>query len=356
MRLASSYAATQGSASVAWAGGGTVNVLVIGGTKFVGRHLVQALLDRGHDVTLFNRGMTNPELFPRVERLQGDRDESLSLLKDRAWDVAIDTCGYFPRAVRASASLLSDNVGRYVFISSVSAYRDFKQKGRREEDPLAELDDPDVEEVTGDTYGGLKAACERAVTEVVGDRALIVRPGLIVGPFDHTDRFSYWPYRMARGGAVLAPGDGRSPVQVIDARDLAAWTAWAAERGIAGTFNAVGPSLSFGALLATSEEVAGGGAQVHWVDEAFLLEEKVEPWSDLPLWIPSSDPDGAGFASVDAGRAMEAGLTFRPITESIFDTLEYLKERGDHPLEAGLTRERESALLAKWRERTAART
>jgi 2'-hydroxyisoflavone reductase len=186
------------------------------------------------------------------------------------------------------------------------------------------------------------------VTEAVGDRGLIIRPGLIVGPFDHTDRFTYWPRRMEQGGAVLAPGDGKSLVQVIDARDLATWTVWAAERGMAGTFNAVGPSMSWHAFLVTCEEVAHAGAEVHWVDEQFLLDEKVEAWSDLPLWIPKSDPDGEGFAAVDAGRAIATGLTFRPITETIFDTLEYLKARGDQTLVVGISRERESELLSKW--------
>jgi 2'-hydroxyisoflavone reductase len=325
-----------------------MKVLVIGGTKFVGRHLVATLMDRGHDVTLFNRGNTNPDLFPKAERIQGDRDGEIAALKGRSWDVAIDTCGYFPRVVRASAELLADEVGRYVFISSVSAYKDFREPGRREDDPLAELEDETVEEITEKTYGGLKALCEKAVSDALGDRALIVRPGLIVGPHDHTDRFSYWPHRMARGGEVLAPGDGDTQVQVIDGRDLAAWTVRGAERGMAGVFNAVGPPFSFASLLAVCEEISDEEASVTWVDEDFLLDQKVEPWSDMPLWIPKSDPDGAGFAAVDGGRAMETGLSFRPLPETIGDTLEWMKERAATELAAGLTPAREAELLKAW--------
>lgn len=328
-----------------------MRVLVIGGTKFVGRHLVGSLLERGHDVTMFNRGRSNPDLFPEVELFKGDRDEGLGALEGRSWDVAIDTCGYVPRQVTASASLLSEKVGRYVFISSVSAYKDLSATGIREDAPLAELDDPRTEEVTGETYGGLKALCERALSDALGDRAFVVRPGLIVGPYDHTDRFSYWPHRMSQGGAVLAPGTGRSRVQVIDARDLAEWIVWASERGVAGTFNAVGPTSTFASLLTMCEEETEGGAEVHWVDEDFLLAEKVEPWSEIPVWIPSSDPEAEGFASVDAGRAIEAGLSFRPLNQTIADTLEWLKERGNGPLAAGLAPERERELLAKWLQR-----
>ncbi|MEA2497863.1 MAG: hypothetical protein QOH26_268, partial [Actinomycetota bacterium] len=302
---------------------------MIGGTRFVGRHLVDALLARGHDVTLFNRGQTNPELFPKAEKIKGDREGDLSSLDGRSWDAVIDTCGYVPRVVGASATALGGSVGRYVFISSVSAYSDFRHKGRREEDALAKLDDESTEEITGETYGALKALAENAVFDAVGDRALIVRPGLIVGPHDHTDRFSYWPHRMAAGGHVLAPGDGRWPVQVIDVRDLTEWIVLASERGVAGVFNATGPTFSFATLLAVSGEVTRAPAEVEWVDEGFLLREGVEPWSEMPLWIPSSDPDSVGFAAVDSGRAMEAGLRFRSIQETVKDTMGWMKQRDD---------------------------
>ena len=328
-----------------------MRVLVIGGTRFVGRHLVEALLARGHDVTLFNRGQTNPGLFPKVETLVGDRTNDLSVLEGRSWDVTIDTCGYVPRVVSASAAVLGPNTGRYVFISSVSVYSDFHQKGKREGDALAKLEDESTEEITGDTYGGLKALSEQAVVDEVGDRAFIVRPGLIVGPHDHTDRFSYWPHRMSLGGPVLAPGDGSFGVQVIDVRDLADWIVRASERGVAGVFNATGPTFSFATLLSVSAEGSRADSTVEWVSEEFLKEEKVEPWSELPLWLPSSDPDSTGFAWVDSGAAMEAGLRFRSIKETVIDTLDWMKERGDGPLEAGLSPERERELLERWRVR-----
>jgi 2'-hydroxyisoflavone reductase len=299
---------------------------------------------------VFHRGQTNPDLFPRAEKIIGDRETDIAKLEGRSWDVAIDTCGYLPRVVRESVTALADRVGRYVFISSVSAYADFQAAGRIEDDPLAELPDPNVEEITEKTYGGLKSLCEDEVKKAVGERAFVVRPGLIVGPFDHTDRFSYWPHRMSKGGTVLAPGDGTTPIQVIDARDLATWVVWAAERGVAGFFNAVGPTISFSGLLTVCEEVTEKGSTVRWVDEAFLLEEGVEPWSDMPLWIPASDPDSIGFGTVDAGRAMGAGLSFRSLPETITDTLEWLESRPG-PLAAGLTEEREAELLAKWKTR-----
>ena len=208
-----------------------MKLLILGGTKFLGRHAVDAALAAGHEVTTFTRGQTNPELHPEIEHLHGDRDGSLDALAGRTWDGVVDTSGYVPRIVRRSAELLRDSVARYVFVSSISAYGDFSAP-ITEETPVAELEDPDTEEIM-ESYGALKAACERVVEGVYGDRSARVRAGLIVGPFDPTDRFTYWPRRIAAGGTVLAPGDPEAPVQFVDARDLAAWLVHVALDGTA---------------------------------------------------------------------------------------------------------------------------
>src|SRR5512136_1410936 len=217
-----------------------MNLLIIGGTRFVGRHLVEYALARGHTLTLFNRGQSNPDLFPRVEQLHGDRAADLSLLQDRSWDAVIDTCGYVPRIVRLSAQTLAGRTDRYVFISTVSVYAQDNPRGMDENAPLAALKDETIEEITSETYGGLKALCEKAVEAVYPNRALIIRPGLIVGPYDPTDRFTYWPWRTAQGGEVLAPGNPDQPQQIIDARDMARWIVQMVEAKRTGVFNAVG--------------------------------------------------------------------------------------------------------------------
>ena len=219
-----------------------MKLLILGGTKYLGRHLTESALERGHEVTLFNRGRENPDLFHgKVEKLVGDRDGDLAALKGRKWDAVIDTSGYFPRVVKDSARLLADTVDHYTFISTISVYEDFSQPGIEETAPVGKLEDETVEDIGAGAYGPLKALCEQAVEEVMPGRSLIVRPGLIVGPYDPTDRFTYWPSRIAKGGEVLAPGDGTSPVQFIDARDLAEWVLTMTERKQTGVFNATGP-------------------------------------------------------------------------------------------------------------------
>jgi 2'-hydroxyisoflavone reductase len=328
-----------------------MRLLILGGAIFLGRHLVEAALLRGHAITLFNRGQHNPDLFPNVEKLRGDRDNDLAALQGRRWDAVIDTCGYIPRAVRQSAELLADAVEHYTFVSSLSVYTDFSQPGLDESAPVGTLDDPTVEEVTGETYGPLKALCEEAAEAAMPGRVFNVRPGLIVGPHDPTDRFTYWPLRVARGGDVLAPSRPDYPTEIIDVRDLAEWIIRVAERRKTGVYNATGPATTIGHILETSRQISGSHAQVHWVDEAFLREKGVQPWQELPLWV-TDDPDMAGFAHFNIGKAVADGLTFRSLDVTVRDTLSWAHTRpAEHQWRAGITREREAELLSEWNNR-----
>jgi 2'-hydroxyisoflavone reductase len=322
-----------------------VRLLLLGGPKFLGRAVTDAVLARGHELTFFNRGRTNPELYPEVEKLRGDRTSDLGALSGREWDAVIDTCGYIPHVVRASAEALAGS-GLYCFVSSISAYADF---GRPidEDSELAQIGDQPVDELAADyaNYGALKALCEQAVTDVFGERALLVRPGLIVGPLDPTGRFSYWPHRVARGGEVLAPGPPERPTQFVDVRDLGEWMVTLCEERVVGTFNATHPGASFAELLEACAAATGSDASITWVPEEFLLEHEVGQWMELPLWLA-----GAEYAYIDradVSRALAAGLRFRPLADTVRATLELAE-----PTEAaGLTPEREAALLAAWHGR-----
>lgn len=330
-----------------------MDLLIMGGTRFVGRHIVTTALERGHTVTLFNRGRSNPGLFADqgVEEIHGDRDGDIGLLAGRQWDAVVDVNGYLPRIVRASAELLAPVVDQYLFISSISVYASPWQPHSNEDAPLATLEDPEVEEVTSETYGGLKVLCEKVVQEVYGSRALIVRPGLIVGPDDYTDRFTYWPVRVARGGRVLAPGDGSQPVQFIDVRDLASWCIHLLETRQYGVFNATGPAerLSFQQFLFTCREVTGSDARFIWVSDAFLQRHDVQPYRDLPHWVPGEAAEAHG--TIDISRAIAAGLTFRPLQDTIARTLQWAAELDEgHEWRAGLSPEREQELLQAWEE------
>lgn len=309
-----------------------MKVLVLGGTKFLGRVFVEAALARGHELTLCNRGETNPELFPEAEKLRGDRTSDLSALAGRTWDAVIDPSGYVPHVVRESAELLRDSC-RYVFISSVSVYGDFYET-RSEVDPVAKLGDSPADQLAPDysNYGALKALCEAEVERVFGDRTLIVRPGLIVGLHDPTGRFTYWARRLGRGGEILAPGPPERRAQFMDVRDLADWIVDAVENDLTGTFNATNEGVLWQELLA--------GAAVTWATDEFLQEHDVGEWMELPLWIAGVDLE------VDVSRAIAAGLRFRSLAETLAGAAGASAVEG-----VGLTPEREAELLAAWRAR-----
>jgi 2'-hydroxyisoflavone reductase len=332
-----------------------MKLLILGGTKFLGRHLVDAARARGHTVTLFNRG-SRPGLFPGVEEIRGDRAagrEGLKGLAGRAWDTVIDTCGYVPRLVGASASMLQNAVGQYVFVSSISVYEEFAQ-APDETSATAALADPSSEDIARD-YGALKAACERVVSATYGERALNIRPGLIVGPFDPTGRFTYWPLRIARGGEVLAPDDPAGDVQFVDVRDLARWTVQLVERRVGGVFNATGPAqpLRFDTFLAIAARALRAECRFTWVDAAFLNEHQVQPWMELPLWVD----DAPGLNRTRVARALREGLAFTPLEDTVRDTYEWAREQlakgGRESLgTAGLAEEKEAAVLAAWARRS----
>jgi 2'-hydroxyisoflavone reductase len=324
----------------------SMKLLVIGGTAFVGRHVVHAARAAGMEVTLFNRGTTSPALFTDLERIHGDRATDLDLLADRRWDAVVDTCGYLPRVVGASARALRVATHTYAFISTVSVYADLGEPSS-DEGALLHPPERDTQEVTGETYGPLKVACEEEVRDAWGDDALVIRPGVVAGPHDPTDRFTYWTLRPSAGGEILGPGSALRTLQVIDARDLGDWVVRALLAGVTGTFDAVGPTVTFDAVLAAAG--AHTDTTVTWVDDAFLVEHGVRPWADLPLWLP---PDvQPGMSSVRADRAVDAGLTFRSLTDTVSATQGWAGTRAGHVLTAGMTRKREQELLAAWHAR-----
>jgi 2'-hydroxyisoflavone reductase len=330
-----------------------MRILIIGGTVFLGRALVEAALERGHTLTLFNRGQSNPQAFPDVEQLHGDRKVDVSALGGRRWDAAIDTSGYVPRVVRASAELLADAVEYYTFVSTLSVYGDNVTSGADEQTTVATLADESTEEVTGETYGPLKVLCERAAEQAMPGRVFIPRPGLVVGPFDPTDRFTYWPHRVAQGGDVLAPGQPERVIQFIDVRDLAEWMIRMLEARQTGVYNAVGPTppATMGQLLETSRQVSGSDARLVWVSEEFVQQHNVAPWTDLPVWVPESEPSLAGFHRFNNGKALAAGLTFRILADTVRATLQWDATRSpNYQWRAGLSREREAELLQAWRQ------
>lgn len=343
-----------------------MKILILGGTAFLGRHLVEAAQARGDEVSLFNRGQSNPQLFPEVEQLRGDRTKDLSALAGRRWDVVIDTCGYVPSVVRASAQLLAGAAEHYTFVSSLSVYADFERHGMDESARTQTLTDEQVswaeaikptEAVIAanyaEMYGGLKALCERAASEAMEGRAFNVRAGLIVGPYDKTDRFTYWVRRVALGGEVLAPGAPARPVQFVDARDLALWILRMAEERRAGTYNACGPKslMTMERLLEEFRSASGSDARFTWVSDRFL-SGKVAGWTEVPMWLPEFENGEASnirnFFSVDCSKAFETGLEFRPVAETARDTLAWDRTRDDSQLKAGLQTERERELLAQW--------
>ena len=311
-----------------------MTILILGGTGFIGPHMVRHAVSRGHAVTLFNRGRTNPHLFPELEKLVGDRDGKLAALEGRRWDAVIDNSGFVPRHVRDSAELLAES-GRYLFVSSISAYKDLAGPGITEDYEVGRLDDPAAEEVTGASYGPLKALCEEAVRKVFGERANIVRPGFIVGPGDPSDRWTYWPVRVSMGGDMAVPGTPQDPIQFIDARDLASWIVGMLESGTGGVFNGVGPvePLNMGTFLGTCRDVGGGDAVFRWVEAGFIEEHGVH----FPIWSPTTGNFG-GAHRVDISRAVATGYTSRPLADTVRDTLEWWNELTDDDRPGGALR------------------
>ncbi len=342
-----------------------MRLLILGGTVFLGRHLVDEARARGHDVTLFNRG-THADVHADVEQLRGDRRGDLAALRGRDWDAAIDTNAYVPWEVTAIAETLRDRVPHLALVSSISVHADFSRADYDESSPVhvwtedmlararAHRDD---RAVIVELYGPLKAACEQAIEEAVPGRALVVRPGLIVGPYDPTDRFTYWARRTSQDGELLAPGRPQRPVQVIDARDLAAWMVTLAERRVTGVYQATGPErpLAMAEVVEAGCAVSGSNANVVWVPDAYLVEAGVGPWMEMPLWIPESDPQVRALCQADVSRARRAGLTYRPLADTLRDTQAWDAARGRPPLNAGLAPGREAELLSRWHAHSAAR-
>lgn len=334
-----------------------MNLLILGGTGFLGPHTVNAALARRHSVTLFNRGRTNPHLFPDLEKVVGDRKdpEALGQLAGRRFDAVVDTSGYYPKHVKLSAELLAPNVRQYVFISTVSVYEMRRGGGKIDENaPVGTLPDPTVESRAPEAYGPLKAYCEQAAEAAMPGRVANIRPGLIVGPEDPTDRFTYWPARLDRGGEVLCPAPGETGIQYIDARDLAEFIISTIENGHVGVYNAVGPAhrhtiadLVHGCRAATTSD-----ARLTWVDAPFLLQNQVGPWMELPLWIPETDDGESSMSNIDNRKAVSVGLQFRPLADTIRDTLAWCRTRpADHRWRAGLDREKEERVLKAWHSR-----
>jgi len=337
-----------------------MRILVLGGTGFTGPYQVRYALSRGHKVTTFNRGKTHPGELPNdVEQLIGDRNGKLDALKGRQWDVVIDNPTTLPAWVRDAAQILKGNVERYVFISTVSVYGEVKT-GPDENAPTEKYEGADPYKETLEamkaggfkTYGPLKALSEREAEKWFLGKTLIIRPGLIVGPRDETDRFTYWPVRIDRGGEVLAPGSPEDPVQFIDARDLAEWTIRMVENRETGVYNATGPAkpLGIGGMLDGIKAALKPDAKFTWVSEEFLTEEKVQPWSDMPVWTGKE----SGLARAKIDRALSKGLTFRPLAETARDTLAWFKslpQDRQSKLRAGLTPKREAEVLAAWKKK-----
>ncbi|OCA80843.1 NAD-dependent epimerase/dehydratase family protein [Pseudobacillus wudalianchiensis] len=340
-----------------------MDILILGGTRFVGRFLVKEALKKGHRVTLFNRG-SHSALINGVEQLVGDRNGDLQALAGRRWDAVIDTCGFVPRAVKASCQMLQ-HTDHYTYISSQSVYEDMAKPGLDEKDAVLTMDYDKVEEITGETagpiyeyYGPLKALSEKAAEQKLPGKVLVVRAGQIVGPYDYTDRLPYWVKRVAEGGEVLAPGRPERPIQLIDAQDLAKWIISCIEKNITGTFNANGPEgfLTMGELLAECKRASQSDAVFTWVSEGFLEHHQVGAWGEMPLWLPEDYPlpgeekPWNGFFTVNNTKAIQKGLTFRPLANTIKDVLEWETSRSDEERKAGMSRKREQELLQAWHQ------
>jgi 2'-hydroxyisoflavone reductase len=327
-----------------------MKILVIGGTRFVGRHFVDAALARGHEITLFNRGQSNADLYPNVENLRGDRETDLSAFEGRHWDAVVDTCGYLPRIVRLSALELADKVDRYLFISTISVYKPPMDVGEGEDAELDTMEDPTNEEIM-EHYGALKVLCEQAVEEIYGNRSLIVRPGMIVGPHDPTDRYTYWAVRIASGGEVLLPRATDRMVQMIDARDLGELMVKLLEQNATGSYNATGPEapLTWDEWVDIFKQASGSSPTLTWVDDAFLEARELDA-SQLPFWFPQ---DYKNLFTVSVQKAIDAGLKFRSAVQTAKDTLAWREASSVADLKVGLKPDKEADLLKEWHEQKA---
>lgn len=337
-----------------------LKILFLGGTGFLGPHTVSHALARGHEVTLFNRGRSKEGLFPELETIIGNRDpnigEGLKNLKGRQWDCVIDTSGYVPRIVDASSKMLKEQCKQYLFISSISVYKNFEKIGLDEKSTVATLDDTSLENINGETYGPLKAYSEQAAENNFNSRATVIRPGLIVGPRDRTDRYTYWPVRIAKGGEVLAPGDGKDFVQYIDVRDLGAFIIHCLEQKAMGIFNATSAMNSESSLdmLNSCKEGSGSDASFTWTDADFLEQQNIQPWSNMPVWIPRQS-EMAGLSQVSVSKAEKHGLNIRPRRDTVKDTLNWfgnLPKARRKTLRAGISQSKESEILSAWHDLT----
>ena len=322
-----------------------LKILILGGTHFLGIHLTEELVSRGHDVTLFNRGTREID-FP-VHKLQGDRDNHLEALQGHTWDAVIDTSGHLPRIVDQSAKMLASNATHYTFISTIGVYKDFKVLDMDEDHPLKTLVDPTTEEMSEETYGALKALCEAKIQHYFPHRSLIIRSGLLVGPYDPTDRFTYWVRRIAKGGDILAPAHQQT--QFIDARDLAKWIVLMVERQATGIYNATGPSYDLEHVLQECQSVVHRQDPIIWVNEKFLIEQDIRDWIEIPLWL-STQRCMPGFLKINSQKALEFGLHIRPLRETIAAVLKWDIARKAPNLQAGLDAQKEAKLLAHWKE------
>lgn len=338
-----------------------MNILILGGTRFLGRHLVEVCEKRGHTVTLFNRGKSGNTVFPNVETIVGDRLKDTDLLKGRTWDCVIDTCGYTPNDVTLTAEALKDTVQNYIYISSISVYEnpDNEPIGFTEDIPLNQITDEQLDKVNKlkrgegssaatfmELYGPLKAASEKAVQEVMDGKSLILRPGLLVGPYDYTERFSYWLKRVEKGGVMLAPPKDR-PIRFVDTKDFSTWIITIAENNTHGVYHVGGkPEVTFGELIETAIEYSKSDVQVVWADEEFLQKENVQPWGDLPIWLPKG-MDGLFYMSDN--HAVEMGMKYSPVKETIEKTYQWIHEGKENiVMKTALSSEREAELIGKY--------
>jgi 2'-hydroxyisoflavone reductase len=338
-----------------------MKVLILGGTRFLGKALTEEALKRGHEITLFNRG-TNNGAFSGVEQLIGNRDSDVSQLKNRKWDVVMDTCGFAPHQIKKIAAVLGDNIEHYTYISSISVYKDWIPNNIKEHYHLQSMQADKLKAVEEGTispyeyYGALKVLCEAEAENHWPGRVLHIRAGLLVGPFDYTDRLPYWVKRVAKGGKVLVPGRKDRPVQLINVKDIAVWLFNMAEKRKAGTFNVTSPEeeLTIEELLNTCKAVTNSDAEFIWTDEQFLMEHKVQPWTEMPLWIPEHFPiEGEtepwkGTFSISVEKAVTSGLSFRSLADTLIDIYQWEKEREVKELKAGISQERELELLQSW--------